>query len=215
MLSTIEHGMASIRHRSVKPCTPISQTLMNFNEFLKIFINISTLLIRRKAALSRSNDCFPIHWILIRCQDKRLIGHASAAIKMDALRSSVTVVIISSVVIDLQVRGLGIGRWLMQAVETELQQKGCKRIELCTTDKQNFYSKLGYQTIVLDKKICDTTRSRPSVSPASQSNAVEALSLLPSLPIPPPPPLPFGGTCPNLSSGARCIQPKIWMYKSL
>jgi N-acetylglutamate synthase-like GNAT family acetyltransferase len=175
------------------------------------------LKIGRKVALNRSNDDFPINWILIQ-GDGRLIGHAATA-KQPNPNVSSSIIFISSVVIDGSLRGSGLGRLLMQKLESELRHMTFRRLELCTINKESFYSRLGYQTVKRDLNFLN--ESKPEVTIESkQSISLDRFALQSNhtneplhCNTPPPPPLP--PPRPVTMITAQCIQPKVWMVKLL
>eukprot|EP01091_Cochliopodium_minus_P015469 TRINITY_DN5519_c0_g1_i1.p1 TRINITY_DN5519_c0_g1~~TRINITY_DN5519_c0_g1_i1.p1 ORF type:complete len:143 (+),score=24.96 TRINITY_DN5519_c0_g1_i1:196-624(+) len=96
----------------------------------------------RILSFEKSNDNFPIHFILLGSKSKQIIGHCllKRTIENDKI------ILVESVIVDIEKRGLNYGQELMNMVEKWAKEKGIEWFYLSTNDKQNFYEKLGYSS---------------------------------------------------------------------
>jgi len=95
----------------------------------------------RYRTLNASKEKFPMCLALLIKPDNIVIGH----VKLSEIPSMVFAVWIESVVIHPDLRGKGIGKYLMLKCEEYCKSKGFKAAYLCTIDKQIFYSRCGYK----------------------------------------------------------------------
>ena len=97
-------------------------------------------------SLESSNDDLPICLALTQGQspDMKVMGH----VRMTRIPSIPNAVWIESVIIHPDLRGKGIGKYLMLRAESFAQTLGFETAYLNTIDQQVFYSRIGY-------KFCD------------------------------------------------------------
>uniref|UniRef100_A0A8R1Y3A4 N-acetyltransferase domain-containing protein n=1 Tax=Onchocerca volvulus TaxID=6282 RepID=A0A8R1Y3A4_ONCVO len=95
----------------------------------------------RENTLRKSlNSTPPMSFIVIDKKTDKLIGHARLCPLLTVPQSCW----IESVIIDSDLRGKGLGCWLMNQLENEARKFGFKKIYLSSENKQAFYSKCGY-----------------------------------------------------------------------
>jgi len=99
----------------------------------------------RLASLSHSCDDLPTHFAFVSTELTNVVGFASLCRVADPLSQSI---LIENVIIENQSRSKGYGKRLMEATEAYAKKMGFNLAYLSTTDKESFYSRLGYQ-------ICD------------------------------------------------------------
>jgi GNAT superfamily N-acetyltransferase len=93
--------------------------------------------------IARSNDASDIqreNFAIVERHDERLIGGITASV-------SFSVLFINNMWVEDDRRGLGIGRALMLAAETEGHRRGARTacVDTLSTQAPGFYAKLGYQ----------------------------------------------------------------------
>jgi predicted GNAT family N-acyltransferase len=100
----------------------------------------------RTHQLQASRDSLPTSLVLLNtnkttCEAKSVLAH----LKLTAIPSMPFACFIESVVVWKQLRGQGIGRNLMSKAEMYCKYNlKLKEVYLSTTDKEDFYAKLGY-----------------------------------------------------------------------
>ncbi|VDK85799.1 unnamed protein product, partial [Onchocerca ochengi] len=95
----------------------------------------------RENTLRKSlNSTPPMSFIVIDKKTDKLIGHARLCPLLTVPQSCW----IESVIISSDLRGKGLGCWLMNQLENEARKFGFKKIYLSSENKQAFYSKCGY-----------------------------------------------------------------------
>ena len=95
----------------------------------------------RFAAYNASKSTYDFKsFTLVRRDGDRIVAGGRGIINMGALE-------VRGLWIDENLRGTGIGRQLMQAIESEARQRGASRAMLYTYSwqAQGFYEKLGYR----------------------------------------------------------------------
>jgi len=95
----------------------------------------------RYRTLNSSKESFPMCIALVKIPENVVIGH----VKLSEIPSNRSAVYIESVVIHPDLRGQGIGKYLMLRTEKFCREKGYKIVYLCTIDMQVFYSRIGYK----------------------------------------------------------------------
>ena len=95
----------------------------------------------RYRTLNSSKESFPMCIALVKTPENVVIGH----VKLSQIPSAGQAIWIESVVIHPDVRGKGIGKYLMLKTEEFCKAKGFNIAYLCTIDKQVFYSRCGYK----------------------------------------------------------------------
>lgn len=95
----------------------------------------------RLRTLNASKESFPMCLALLKRPENIVIGH----VKLSEIPSICYAVWIESIVIHPDLRGKGIGKYLMFKSEEYCKSKGFKAAYLCTIDKQIFYSRCGYK----------------------------------------------------------------------
>ncbi len=147
----------------------------------------------RTRSLEASNDQFPMTLALMTPS-----GVVLGTARLAKVTSEVEAVWIESVVLREDLRGLGIGRYLMLRVEDYAKARWrFKTAYLCTFDRQQFYAKIGYEFCDGDKICVYNGKLKPPpkvVSNPMTTNGVDiasstAHSALPPPPPPPPPPI--------------------------
>ena len=95
----------------------------------------------RLRTLNASKESFPMCLALLKKPENVVLGH----VKLSEIPSLSFAVWIESVVIHPDLRGKGLGKYLMLKSEEFCKIKGFKVAYLCTIDKQIFYSRCGYK----------------------------------------------------------------------
>ena len=95
----------------------------------------------RYRTLDCSKESLPMCIALVQTPENVVIGH----VKLSQIPSHGQAIWIESVVIHPDLRGKGIGKYLMLKTEEFCKAKGFNTAYLCTIDKQVFYSRCGYQ----------------------------------------------------------------------
>ena len=95
----------------------------------------------RYRTLNSSKESLPMCIALVQTPENVVIGH----VKLSQIPSHGQAIWIESVVIHPDVRGKGIGKYLMLKTEEFCKAKGFNVAYLCTIDKQVFYSRCGYK----------------------------------------------------------------------
>lgn len=97
----------------------------------------------RSRRLLKSSDRFPMCLVLVDVSNSSVLAFA----KLTAELPFNPVVFIESVIVRRDLRGLGLGRRIMEESERIVKQAGLNRITLTTTDQVEFYERLGYRTM--------------------------------------------------------------------
>ncbi len=99
---------------------------------------------RSSSQVARSCDAFPISLVLFE-QGRRdeALGH----VLLSECCEDGAGLLAESVVVASRLRGMGIGRRLMELMHDYARKKGCERVYLSTKDKRDFYLHLGYLLI--------------------------------------------------------------------
>ncbi|VDM09212.1 unnamed protein product [Wuchereria bancrofti] len=177
----------------------------------------------RENTLRKSlNSTPPMSFIMVDKKTDKLVGHARLCPLLAVSQSCW----IESVIINRNLRGKGLGYWLMAQLEDEARKFGFKKAYLSSENKQAFYAKCGYTSCepvlnvgantalferfnlggyfssaidgsTSNERITRTNSSKPSDSCTSALSSEKGLSFSP--PTPPPPPPPFRTSV--LSSG--------------
>ena len=95
----------------------------------------------RLRTLNASKESFPMCLALIVQPQNVVIGH----VKLSEIPSKSCSIWIESVVIHPDLRGQGVGKYLMLKTEEFCKNRGFNTAYLCTIDKQVFYSRCGYK----------------------------------------------------------------------
>ena len=95
----------------------------------------------RYRSLDSSKESLPMCIALVKTPENAVLGH----VKLSQIPSHGSAVWIESVVIHPDLRGKGIGKYLMLKTEEFCKSKGFNTAYLCTIDKQVFYARCGYQ----------------------------------------------------------------------
>ncbi|VDK71258.1 unnamed protein product [Litomosoides sigmodontis] len=176
----------------------------------------------RENTLRKSlNSRPPMSFVLVDRNTKKLVGHARLC-PIPAISHSCW---IESVIINSNLRGKGLGWWLMAKLEDEARKFGFRKAYLSSKNEQGFYAKCGYSicepvlnaganTSLLEKfdlgkfftsaafggsindRITQTNSSNfSSTSCTSTTSSEKSLPLPP--PAPPPPPGPTSALLPS------------------
>lgn len=97
----------------------------------------------RMRSIESSKDDFPLCLALVQ----RLPGHGLGVlghVRLSRIPSIPEGVWVESVVIHPDLRGQGVGKYLMLRAEDYAKQRGFRTAYLCTIDRQAFYSRIGY-----------------------------------------------------------------------
>ncbi|VDM97752.1 unnamed protein product [Thelazia callipaeda] len=95
----------------------------------------------RENTLRKSlNSIPPLSYVLIDVKSEKLVGHA----RLCPLPTKPECCWIESVIVSNNLRGRGLGSWLMAQVENEAKKFGFSKVYLSSENKQAFYKKCGY-----------------------------------------------------------------------
>ncbi|XP_074597612.1 N-alpha-acetyltransferase 80 [Brevipalpus obovatus] len=145
----------------------------------------------RMQSLEKSNDNFPISLLLLQDRDGNSIDSCDVVGHVKLNRELGDIIFIESLVIRPEFRNRGLGRYFMDQVEKFLETLGFREIRLTTTDKVEFYQKLGYK-IVPGQVVPASSRSFKISLNHEQENRDQTTFSSPA-----PPPLP-----PSVSFGS-------------
>lgn len=103
----------------------------------------------RVANLEKSRDAFPLSLVLLSRNEgdatEQVVGHAKLSKVDDGAEEGETALLVESVVIKKSLRGKGLGRKVMEAVQDEAQRRGFNVLYLATNDQVPFYERLGFE----------------------------------------------------------------------
>lgn len=103
----------------------------------------------RVANLERSRDAFPLSLVLLSRNEadgtEEVVGHAKLSKVDDGAEDGEEALLVESVVIRKSLRGKGLGRKVMEAVQDEAQRRGFNVLYLATNDQVAFYERLGFE----------------------------------------------------------------------
>lgn len=156
----------------------------------------------RIMSLDKSCDQLPVSLILIKTDENRVLGHS----KLCRIPNKPEDCWIEGVVVWKSERGKGYGKILMIKTEEFAKINGFKTAYLSTHDKQEFYSRLGYEICApilnvgangsvlnkpqfenFTKKLTDNTDNcRATVCESSNVASVNFSKPIPPPPVPPP-----------------------------
>lgn len=114
----------------------------------------------RLHSLGKSCDTLPCSLVLVSVG-----GHQSQVIGHSMLSQVIGIedaCFVESVLVDPQLRGKGLGRWLMEASEDYAASLGYRTVYLSTHDKQGFYGHLGYEFCEPISKLDSCTKLLPA-----------------------------------------------------
>lgn len=141
----------------------------------------------RMQSLNKCNDNFPISLLLLRDEDGSMGGcNVLGHVKLN--RELGDNIFIESLVIRPEFRNRGLGRYFMNQIEKFLETLGFREIRLTTTDKVEFYQKLGYK--IVPGQVSPVSLRLSEISSNHLRENVDQTTFSPPSQPAPPPPLP-------------------------